>query len=276
MTRRRIPILGRAILLATIVVASLFPIYWMAATSITSFTSLFVPTPVLVPPLDGLATYVRLFQLLPMTLWLTNSGLISFGTALLGLLIALPAGYALSRYRFRGRATLGFAMFVTQMMPEALLLVPLYAIFLGLGLANQLYGLVVADTCFTMPILVWLIKDAVDLVPLELEEAARIDGCSVWTLQRRVVWPLIAPSIAASAVIAFFYAWNEFLFANTFVLDPSLRPASVGLAALIGEFTTPVDLITGGGLIYTLPAVIFFLLVQRRIVSGLVAGAVTG
>ena len=276
MSRRRVPILARAILLATIVGAALFPIYWMAVTSTTPFESLFVPNPILVPPLDGLTTFGRVFELLPMGLWLTNSALISFGTALLGLLIALPAGYALSRQRFRGRALLGFAMFVTQMMPEALLLVPLYAIFLAFGLTNKLYGLVVADTCFSMPILVWLIKDAIDQVPHELEDAARIDGCSVWALQRRVIWPLIAPSIAASAVIAFFYAWNEFLFANTFVLDPSLRPASVGLASLIGEFTTPVDLITAGGLIYTIPAVCFFLLVQRRIVSGLVAGAVTG
>jgi multiple sugar transport system permease protein len=127
-----------------------------------------------------------------------------------------------------------------------------------------------------MPIIVWVLKGAIDSIPHEIEEAAIVDGCSTLQIQRLIIWPLIAPSIVAGAVLAFFHAWNEYLFATTFILDMDKRVASTGLASLIGELSTPLDRVMSASLLYTLPPIIFFLIVQRRIVDGLTSGGIKG
>lgn len=277
MTGKRLVIgMSRTIVALLFVGIALFPLYWMVNTSVLPTLARFQRVPRLIPQLDTLGGYSNLLASLPIVSWLSNSLVISVGTTVLSLLIALFAAYALSRYRFRGKGALGFILFATQMLPEAMLLVPLYILFLGLGLLDNLAGLVLVDVTFVMPIVVWLLKGAIDSVPLEIEEAARVDGCSRLTIQTSIVWPLILPSIAASSVLAFFYAWNEYLIANTFILSKTYQPASVGLASLIGELTTPLDTVMSAALVYTLPALVFFLLVQRHIVSGLTAGSVKG
>lgn len=277
MTRKRL-VVGtfRTIVALAFMCFALFPLYWMVNTSALPTSAMFQSVPRMFPQLEALHSFADVLTDLPIVNWLTNSLIISVGTTVLSLLMALFAAYALSRYRFRGKGVLGFVLFATQMLPEAMLLVPLYILFLGLGLLNNLAGLVLVDVTFVMPIVVWILKGAIDSIPLEIEEAARVDGCSRLTIQISIVWPLILPSIAASAVLAFFFAWNEYLVANTFVLSASNRPASVGLASLIGELTTPLDSVMSAALLYTLPALVFFLLVQRNIVSGLTAGSVKG
>lgn len=252
------------------------PIYWMILTSLLPTSKLFLDTPVFFPSFDYFEAYRELSAEIPIIKWLVNTGFIAFGCTLCSLLIAIFAAYALSRRRFRGKGLVSFVLFATQMLPEALLLIPLYSLFIGLGLINNLYGLVLANTAFVMPIIVWILKGAIDSVPYELEEAATIDGCNLFTIQRKIVWPLIAPSIVASIVMAFFHAWNEYLFATTFILDPEKRPASTGLATLLGELATPLDRVMSAAVIYTLPPLIFFLLIQKRIVSGLASGSVKG
>jgi multiple sugar transport system permease protein len=267
---------ARIVITVVLVVVTIFPLYWMVNTAVLPTSAMFQKTPRMFPQFDDLGSHTNVFTALPIVSWLSNSLVIAVGTTVLSLLIALFAAYALSRYRFRGKGLLGFALFATQMLPEAMLLVPLYILFLSLGLLNNLAGLVLVDTVFVMPIVVWILKGAIDSIPLEIEEAARVDGSSRLTVQTTIVWPLILPSIAASSVLAFFYAWNEYLLANTFILNDAQQPASVGLASLIGELTTPMDTVMSGALIYTLPALVFFLLVQRHIVSGLTAGSVKG
>jgi multiple sugar transport system permease protein len=191
-------------------------------------------------------------------------------------MIAVLAGYGLSRYKFHGRGVLGFALFATQMLPEALLIVPLYALFASLSLLNGLLGLVLANTAFVMPVAVWIVKSAMDAVPYEIEEAARVDGCPRFVILTRIMIPLAAPSIAAAAVIVFFDGWNEYLFASTFIQDRALWTASVGLSSFIGEFITPLSTVFSAAIVFTIPAIVFFLLVQRQIVSGLTAGSVKG
>jgi multiple sugar transport system permease protein len=266
---------GTAKIIITVVflVIALFPLYWMLNTAVLPTSAMFEKIPRMFPQVGD---NTDLLTSLPIVRWLSNSLVIAIGTTALSLIIALFAAYALSRYKFWGKGVLGFVLFATQMLPEAMLLVPLYILFLSLGLLNNLTGLVLVDTIFVMPIVVWILKGAIDSIPLEIEEAARVDGSSRLTIQTTIVWPLILPSIAASAVLAFFYAWNEYLIANTFILNEAAQPASVGLASLIGELTTPLDTVMSGALIYTLPALVFFLLVQRQIVSGLTAGSVKG
>lgn len=274
--RRLITHLPRAILVLALTAFAGFPVYWMLVTALRDESQLFRRTPLFLPDLSNFVHIFGSTRHAPMLQWLWNSTLIALGTTILSLVMAVLAAYALSRFRFRGRGLVGFLMFVTQMLPEALLAVPLYTLFLGLGLLNDLWGLVFANTAFAMPVAVWILKGAMDAVPYEIEESARVDGCPPYAMLTHVVLPLVAPSVAAAAVITFFTGWNEYLFAVKFLNSEQKWPASVGLASFLGEFVTPMNVVMSAAVLFTVPAIVFFLLVQRRIVSGLTAGSVKG
>lgn len=253
-----------------------FPIYWMLVTSTTSSADLFAASPHLLPSLAQWHVFRDVFGSTEVGTWLLNSAFVAIGTTVLSLALAVLPAYALSRLKFAGIAIVGLALFVTQMLPEAMLVVPLYAIFGQLSLLNTLTGLILVNTAFTVPVITWILKGAIDGVPIDVEEAASIDGCSRLGTVFIIVIPLIAPTLAATAVIAFFHGWNEYVFAQTLVSAPELRTASVGLAGFVGELSTPLHSVMAIGLMYTLPAVFFYLLVQRYVVAGMTAGSVKG
>ncbi|MCZ7907962.1 carbohydrate ABC transporter permease [Agrobacterium leguminum] len=255
---------------------AVFPIYWMLVTSLTTSSELFAATPQFLPSFSELNVYRDVFKTIPVATWLKNSVIVASGTTVLSIVLAILPAYALSRFRFAGLALLGFVLFATQMLPEAMLVVPLYAIFGDLGLLNTLTGLILANTAFTVPVIAWILKGAIDAVPIEVEEAARMEGCSKLDVVLLIVVPLIGPTLAAASVIAFFNGWNEYVFAQTLISSESLRTASVGLAGFVGELSTPVHSVMAVGFIYTLPAVLFYLLVQRYVVAGMTAGSVKG
>ncbi|MBO0128920.1 carbohydrate ABC transporter permease [Agrobacterium sp. OT33] len=255
---------------------AVFPIYWMLVTSLTTSSGLFAATPQFLPSFSELNVYQDVFKTIPVATWLKNSVIVASGTTVLSIVLAILPAYALSRFRFAGLALLGFVLFATQMLPEAMLVVPLYAIFGDLGLLNTLTGLILANTAFTVPVIAWILKGAIDAVPIEVEEAARMEGCSKLDVVLLIVVPLIGPTLAAASVIAFFNGWNEYVFAQTLISSESLRTASVGLAGFVGELSTPVHSVMAVGFIYTLPAVLFYLLVQRYVVAGMTAGSVKG
>jgi multiple sugar transport system permease protein len=256
--------------------AAAFPLYWMLVTSLTPSAELFAPSPRLVPDLSQWAVYSHAFSATAVTTWLRNSAIVAVGTAGLSIVLAILPAYVLSRYRLPAVALLGVGLFVTQMLPEAMLVVPLYAIFGQLSLLDTLTGLILANTAFTVPVITLILKGAIDGVPIDIEEAAGIDGCSRLGIVLGVVLPLVAPTMAAAAVIAFFHGWNEYVFAQTLVSSEGLHTASVGLAGYVGELSTPMHTVMAIGLMYTLPAVVFYLFVQRYVVSGMTAGSVKG
>jgi len=253
-----------------------FPIYWMATTALSLNSELFNSGQIPWPQLTNLPGMIADLAQLPLVLWLVNTGIVAVGTTILSLVLGALAGYALSRFRFHGKGVLGFLMFMTQVVPEALILVPLYAMFISLGLLNSLFGLVLANVGFSLPVAAFIIKGAIDAVPYEIEEAAVIDNCPRLSVLTMIILPIIAPSLAAAAVISFFAGWNEYLFAATFLMDRNLWPASVGLASFVGQYETPLSAVMGAALIFSLPAVVFFLLIQRKIVAGITGGAVKG
>jgi multiple sugar transport system permease protein len=255
---------------------AVFPIYWMFVTSLTPSADLFAARPNLLPRLSEIGIYLQVFNTIPVGRWLWNSFVVAAGTTVLSIVLAILPAYALSRFRFTGLAVLGFALFATQMLPEAMLVVPLYAIFGQLYLLNTLLGLILANTAFVVPVIIWIIKGAIDTIPLEVEEAARIDGCNRIDIVLGIVIPLITPTLAAAAVISFFHGWNEYVFAQTLISSEGLRTASVGLASFVGELSTPIHSVMTVGVIYTLPAVIFYLFAQRYVVTGMTAGSVKG
>jgi multiple sugar transport system permease protein len=255
---------------------AVFPFYWMFVTATTSDANLFSATPQMLPDFHRLGIFATVFHESAVRTWLINSFIIAAGTTILTLLLATPMAYALSRFSFWGKVALGIALLVTQMLPEAVLVVPIFSIFSPLGLLNSYLGLILANTAFTVPVITWILKNAIDTFPFEVEEAAVLDGCTGLNLLWRVVLPVIAPSLAASAVISFFHGWNEYIFALTFITHDEMRPASVGLAGYIGEITTPVQSVMAVSVIYTMPAVLLYLLMQKFIVSGMAAGSVKG
>lgn len=253
-----------------------FPIYWMLVTSLTSSGELFADRARLVPDFSQWQVYREVFSIKPLAHWLLNSAIIAVGTTVASIALSVLPAYALSRFRFAGKGAVGFGLFMTQMLPEAMLVVPLYALFAKLALLNSLTGLILANTAFTVPVVVWILKGAIDGIPLEIEEAARIDGCTRMGIVLGVVVPLIAPTLAAASVIAFFHGWNEYVFAQTFITEERLHTASVGLAGFVGELSTPIHSVMAVGFIYTLPAVAFYLMVQKHVVAGMTAGGVKG
>lgn len=255
---------------------AVFPLYWMFTTALTSQGDLFGDSVRLVPDLSRIGVFGEALSGDAVATWLTNSFLISAGTTLVAVLLALPLGYALSRFTFRGRLLVALGLLMTQMLPEALLVVPLFSIFQDFGLLNSRIGLVLANSAFVMPICALILKGAIDGIPREIEEAARVDGCRPLTILTRINLPLILPSLSAAAVISFFHAWNEYVFAVTFTFDLAKRPASVGLAGFIGELGTPLPTIMAVAFMFTLPAVAFYLFAQRYVVAGMTAGAVKG
>lgn len=266
----------RMALIMVLLSAALFPIYWMVVTSLTSSANLFADRPRMLPDPAQAFNYAETFAKTGVLLWLRNSAIVAVGTMVLSILLAILPAYALSRFRFHGKGVLGFVLFATQMLPEAMLVVPLYAIFAKLLLLDTLGGLILANAAFTVPVITWILKGAIDGVPLEIEEAARIDGCSRLDIVLGIVLPVVAPTLAAASVIAFFHGWNEYVFAQTLILSQELRTASVGLASFVGELSTPIHTVMAIGVMYTLPAVAFYLMVQRYVVAGMTAGSVKG
>jgi multiple sugar transport system permease protein len=276
-TLRQLPWIAlRTILILAFVILAGFPVYWMLNTALSTDAELYNTGQDWWLHLERIGEIPAKLASVPIFTWMTNSGIIAVGTTALSLFLSVLAAYALSRFRFHGKGLAGFLLFATQMLPEALIVVPLFAIFVSLGILNELYGLVLANTAFTMPVAVFILKAAIDKIPYEIEESARIDGCPRSSQLTMIVLPLILPSVAAAAVINFFDGWNEFLFANTFISDAEKWPASVGLVSFIGQYGTPLATVMAAAFLFTIPAIVFFLIVQRQIVSGLTAGAVKG
>jgi multiple sugar transport system permease protein len=276
MTRGRLGLTARVLGVLVVLGIAVFPLYWMLVTALTGNSELFAPTPSLLPDLSQLGVFGDALADGRTLGWLLNSFIIGVGTMLASIGLGIPLAYALSRFSFRGKVVVTVVLLFTQMLPEALMVVPLFSLFRRFGLLDSLAGLVIANSAFVLPIVALILKGAIDGIPRELEEAARVDGARPWAVLTRINVPLIAPSIAAAAVIAFFHAWNEYVFAVTFISTPELQPASVGIAGFIGELGTPIQTVMAVAFLFTMPAVVFYLFAQKYVVAGMTAGAVKG
>ena len=235
---------------------------------------LFSYPPRLLPQLSEIGVFGRLFATQPMLLWLGNTVAVAASVALVAVSLAVWAAYALSRFRFRGRRSIQFVLLLTQMLPSTVLIVPLFILFRRIHLLNTRTAIVLAQAALVAPIAVWIVKAFMDTIPREVEEAALIDGCSRVGVLRRITLPLAAPSVVASFAMCFFEAWNIFVYALTFAPDRELWVSAVGLASWIGELTTPVEVMMSGAVVFTIPSIVVFLALQRRLVGGLSAGAI--
>jgi multiple sugar transport system permease protein len=253
-----------------------FPVYWMIDTALTSPSTLYTKPQSLLPSLHNLSALKKGLDQVPLLSMLGNSAFIAIGTSVLSVFLGLNAAYALSRFRFRGKGTASLLLFATQMVPEGIFLIPIYTLFIGIGLVNNLWGLVIINAALTLPVSTFIIKAGIDLIPFEIEEAARVDNCPRFGILMTIIVPLVLPSIASAAVLAAFSGWSELMFASTFLTSQSKWPASVQLEALVSSPAGSIPVIMAVSVVYSLPAIAFFLVIQRRIVAGLTAGAVKG
>ena len=205
-----------------------------------------------------------------------NSLIVSIGTALLGLFIAIPAGYAFSRYKFTGRNASMFSFLLVQMFPGIIILVPYFLVMKTLGLLNSHLGLILAYCVTALPLCVWMLKGFFDTIPRELEEAAELDGCNQFQVFTKVVLPLSTPAIAVTALFSFLAAWNEFLLALTFNTSNDMYTLPVGLASLISSTGQAWGDFAAASLLVSLPVALLFLFFQKFLIDGLSAGGVKG
>ena len=208
--------------------------------------------------------------------WMRNSLIVSLGTTLMGLVVAIPAGYAFSRYKFTGRDVSMFAFLLVQMFPGIIILVPYFLVMKTLGLLNSHLGLILAYCVTALPLCVWMLKGFFDTVPRELEEAALLDGCNQFQVFTKVVLPLSLPAVAVTALFSFLAAWNEFLLALTFNTSNDMYTLPVGLASMISSTGQAWGDFAAASLLVSLPVALLFLFFQKFLIEGLSAGGVKG
>ncbi|MEL7536584.1 MAG: sugar ABC transporter permease [Pseudomonadota bacterium] len=208
--------------------------------------------------------------------WTTNSIVIAIGTTLVGLLLAIPAGYAFSRYNFAGRKGAMFLFMLIQMFPGIIILVPYFLVMKTLGLLNTSIGLIIAYSVTALPLCVWMLKGFFDTVPRALEEAAMLDGCTQLEVFFRIVLPLSLPAVAITALFSFITAWNEFLLALVFNTSNDAYTLPVGLASLIPATGQQWGDFAAASIIVSIPVVVMFIFFQRALIQGMSAGSVKG
>jgi trehalose/maltose transport system permease protein len=267
---------GFGLLLAVLVVYLLFPFYYAVVTSFTSGSQIFEVH--YWPPALDFGNYLRVFGEQPFGRNILNSLLVATVVVGLSLLLGLTAAFALARIRFRGRGALLLAILATSMFPQVAVLSGLFELIRALGLFNNPLGLMLSYLIFTLPFTVWVLTAFIRDLPIEIEEAALLDGAGPLTLVFRVFLPMLWPAMVATGLLAFIVAWNEFLFALTFTLSNTQRTVPVAIALISGgsEHELPWGNVMAASVTVTAPLIVLVLVFQRRLVAGLTAGAVKG
>ena len=255
---------------------ALFPFYYAVLTSLKSGTALFRVD--YLPRHLSPANYIDVLQQGNFPVNVLNSVLVSLTVVALSLLLAVMAAYALGRVRFRGRGVLLLAILSVSMFPQIVVLSGLFEIVRAMGIYNTMWALIFTYMIITLPFTVWVLTTFMRALPLEIEEAAIMDGATPWITVTRVFLPLLWPAMVTTGLLAFIAAWNEFLFALTFVLTNDQRTVPVAIALLSGatQHETPWGIIMAASVMVTVPLVVLVLVFQKKIVSGLTAGAVKG
>jgi arabinogalactan oligomer / maltooligosaccharide transport system permease protein len=255
---------------------AIYPISQILTISLRPSDRLLSTSLALIPEGATLENYRMLLWETPFIRWLMNSLLVSGVVTITGVVLASTAGYAISRYRFMGRGAMLSGLLITQMFPATMLLLPLFVVLMQLNLLNSYIGLVVIYSATALPFCVWQMKGYYDTIPVALEEAATIDGCSQWQAFSKVVLPLAAPALVITALFSFMTAWNEYVIANVVLQDLEMFTLPLGLRMFQGSMTTQWGLYAAGALIVSIPVVALFVVLSRYLIGGLTLGAVKG
>jgi multiple sugar transport system permease protein len=273
--RRRVAawVLNGIMVVFTVLV--LFPFYWLLASSLETQDQLFRIPALWVPTAPTFDNFVRLLHS-SFPHWFQNSAIVASATTVLALTLAALAAYSFSRFPFSGSRELSTMFLFVQLFPVAVVVIPLFILWTNLKLTNTYWSLIITYLVFGLPISTWLLIGFFNAVPVELEEAAMIDGSSRLGALWRVTLPLCVPGLAATAIYIFLLAWNEFFFALTFMNSTDMRTIPVGLSSFFAEHSVDWGLVMAGSVVASLPVVTVFGLLSRYFIQGLTSGAVKG
>lgn len=259
-----------------VLVVMIFPVYWMFATAFKAPGDVLSATPQFFPWPISLDNFTRALGGDEFFVYLRNSLTVSLSTVVLAMVVAVGAAVATARFTFLGRKALLVVLVAVQMIPGSAMIIPLYLMLRQIGGLDFMPGLVLTYLTFVLPFTVWNLRGFVVNLPIELEEAAMIDGCSRFQAIVRVVLPLLAPGIVATSIFAFINAWDDYLFAYVLMRSQQNYTLPVWLVSFSTSNQIDYGATIAASVIFSLPVLIFFLLIQRKLVSGLTAGAVKG
>ena len=269
----RLWVYGTAALLTTICG---FPLAWLILTSIKPDREIFTAEPTFWTDFPSLDAYARLFDETNYLTYFINSIVVAGSATLLTIVVATLAGYAITRYRFPGRETVAGGMLLTYMFAPIMIIVPFFILMRGIGLTDSHVGLVLSYTTFALPFSMWLLRSFFQSIPIDLEHAAMTDGASRPQAVWYVIVPLALPGVIAVSIFTFIVAWNDYIFTFILITSDELKTLPVGLFDIYTSSVTDWGMITAAGVVITLPALVFFVFVQRYLIAGWGAGGVKG
>ena len=282
MSRQRLESYGRLALGIIVCAIYLIPLFWMVSTSLKPKDQIFQKPPVLFPSSPQVDSYRSILGLpsnkpelyINTLVYFKNSLLIAAWTTLLTLILAVPAAYALSRFKFRGRTTFLLFLLVAQMLPGVLLVIPLFVLFRIFNLYSTYFSVILADTALALPFAIIILRTSFLQIPDALEEAGWIDGGSRLQVLWYIILPLVRAGLVAVGVFSFLTAWGEFVFALSFLPKPEMQPVSLGIFQFIGMYKSNFDTMMAFSTLVAIPAVVAFLFLQRQFIGGLTSGSV--
>ena len=264
------------VVLLAFILFALFPLYWLLKVSVTPTSLLYTEGIRMWPSETTWENYGFVLTRSEFPRFFINSVIVSGSTAIVVTVVAAAAGYAFSRFAFRGKLIIIALMLITQMFPLVMLIAPIFKMLSPLGLTNSLTGLILVYSAFNVPFATFLMQSFFDGVPRDLEEAAMIDGDTRFGALRRIVLPLTLPGIGATLGFVFTAAWSELLFALMLISKADKQTFPVGLLSFVGKFSVDFGQMMAAGVLALIPACLFFMFIQRYLVQGLTAGAVKG
>lgn len=272
--RRRIGAIVAYTVLAVVLLYTLTPYVWMVVTSLKSDSEAVTIPPTLWPKDLTLDAYWQILVWGDFFRWFLNSMIISLGTSALSTFVGSFAAYGFSRFKFRGRTGLMAVILSSQMLPGVLLVGPYFKVLTTVGLYNTYLGLILAFTSITLPFSAWMLKGFMDTVPKELDDAAKIDGCTSIQAYFRVILPLITPGMVATVVYAFLLSWGDLLWVLVLTSGEGMTTVTLGLTRLVTQFRIVWPQLMAGSLVGSVPPMVLYLFLQNYLVQGLTAGAV--
>lgn len=272
--RHTITRIAKAVGVVVVILVAIFPAYWMISTAFDANAARRGAQ--LVPTQLTLDNFIRVIDDGGFGVYLRNSIIVAGLTVVVSALVALLAAVAVARFQFRFRTAVLVLVLIVQMVPLEALVIPLFLQARTLQMLNSLLGLSIVYLAFSLPFAIWTLRGFVAAVPKEIEEAAYMDGASWGRMFWSILVPLVAPGVVATSVFSFITAWNEFIFALTFMSDSANYTVAVGLQKFFGENATDWGAVMAASTLITVPVLVFFVLVQRNLTSGLAAGAVKG
>jgi multiple sugar transport system permease protein len=264
------------VFLLLFVLVSVFPLLWVFKMSIITRSELFQTPPTLLPNSPTGGSYGTIFGDASFRQALLNSTIIAGVTTIICLFFGSICAYAIARLRFRFKNLVMTLILAISFFPAVAIIAPLFVQFSQIGIIDTYWAVIITDTVFALPLTIWILVAFFKELPRDLEEAAKVDGATTLQAFRMVIVPLAAPGVFTTAILTFIFAWNEFLFANTFLLTSATQPVTVVIPNFASQYTTDYGAQAAAAVVVTVPLVILVLIFQRRIVSGLTAGAVKG